>query len=29
MGGMDWIYVAQKRDRWLVLVTVVVNLWVP
>jgi hypothetical protein len=29
MGGMDWIYLAQKRDRWLVLVMAVVNLQVP
>jgi hypothetical protein len=28
-GGMDWIDVAQDRDRWQVLVNVVMNLWVP
>jgi hypothetical protein len=28
-GGMDWIDLAQDRDRWWVLVNVVMNLWVP
>jgi hypothetical protein len=28
-GGMDWIDVAQDRDRWWVLVNVVTNLLVP
>jgi len=28
-GGMDWIQLAQDRDRWLALVTVVMNLPVP
>jgi len=28
-GGMDWIDVAQDRDRWRSLVDMVVNLWVP
>jgi len=28
-AGMDWIDQAQDRDRWQVLVNVVVNLWVP
>ena len=27
--GMDWIELAQDRDRWQVLVNVVMNLWVP
>jgi len=27
--GMDWIELAQDRDRWLALVTVVMNLRVP
>jgi len=27
--GMDWIDVAQDRDRWQVLVNVVMNLRVP
>ena len=27
--GMDWIDLAQGRDRWLALVIVVMNLWVP
>jgi len=26
--GMDWIEVAQDRDRWRALVTAVTNLWV-
>jgi len=28
-GGMDWIDVAQNRDRWWELVNVVMNLQVP
>ena len=28
-GGMDWIDVAEDRDRWWVLVSAVMNLWVP
>jgi hypothetical protein len=28
-GGMDCIDVAKDRDRWWVLVNVVMNLWVP
>ena len=28
-GGMDWIDVAQERDRWWALVNAVVNLRVP
>jgi hypothetical protein len=27
--GMDWIDLAQERDRWLALVNAVMNLWVP
>jgi hypothetical protein len=28
-GGMDWIYLTQDRDRWRVLVNMVMNLQVP
>jgi len=28
-GGMDWIELAQDRDRWPVLVNAVMNHWVP
>jgi hypothetical protein len=29
MGGMDWIDVAQDRERWRVVVNAVMNLRVP
>jgi len=29
MGGMDWIDLAQDRDRWQALVNAAKNLWVP
>jgi hypothetical protein len=29
MGGMEWIGLAQYRDRWQALVNVVMNLLVP
>jgi hypothetical protein len=28
MGGIDWIDLAQDRDRWRALVKMVMNLWV-
>jgi len=28
-GGMDWIDLAQDRNRWWALLKVVMNLWVP
>jgi hypothetical protein len=27
--GMDWIEMAQDRDRWWAVVNAVMNLWVP
>jgi hypothetical protein len=29
MGGMDWIDMAQDRDRWQALVNAVMNLRIP
>jgi hypothetical protein len=29
MWGMDWIGLAQDRDRWQALVNAVMNIWVP
>jgi hypothetical protein len=28
-GGMDWIELAQDRDRWQTLVDALMSLWVP
>jgi hypothetical protein len=28
-GGMDWIDLAQNRDRWRALVNIIMSLWVP
>ena len=28
-GSMDWTELAQERDKWRALVSVVMNLWVP
>ena len=28
-GGLDWIELAQDRDRWRALVTADMNLWIP
>ena len=28
-GGIDWIDLAQDRDRWRAVVNTVMNLWVP
>jgi hypothetical protein len=27
-GGMDWVELAEERDRWRALMNVVMNVWV-
>jgi hypothetical protein len=29
MGGVDWIDLAQNKDRWRAVVHPVINFWVP
>jgi hypothetical protein len=29
MNGVDWIHVAQERDRWRAVVNMTINRWVP
>ena len=29
LGGMDWIDLAQERDRWRAVLKAVMHLWVP
>jgi hypothetical protein len=29
MGGMDWVALAQDRDRWWALVNEALNFWIP
>jgi hypothetical protein len=29
LGGVDWIGMAQERDKWRALVNAIMNLWVP
>jgi hypothetical protein len=29
MGGIDWIDLAQDRDRWRAVVNTVMKMWVP
>jgi hypothetical protein len=29
MEGMDWIELAEDRDRWRAIVNAIMNLWVP
>jgi hypothetical protein len=28
-GDVDWIYLAQDKDKWRALVNIVMNLWLP
>jgi hypothetical protein len=29
LGGVDWIDLAEERDRWLAVVNAVMDFWVP
>jgi hypothetical protein len=29
MGNIDFIYLAQDRDRWWAVVNAVINVWIP
>jgi hypothetical protein len=29
LEGVDWVHLAQDRDRWVAIVNTVMNLWVP
>jgi hypothetical protein len=29
LEGVDWIHMAEDRERWWILVNIVMNLWLP